>query len=93
MISYEQSIVKKIPFLLEIDQQDQALKFAINSGDPNIIDKVFSDILKKAEERNSGKDEAALRAQIAKIYQIEDAYRHLRNFAKKKKNDKLLMLM
>lgn len=30
---------------------------------------------------------------IAKSYPIEDAMRHLRNYAKKKKNDKLLTLM
>ena len=42
LISYELSIVKKIPFLLQIEKYDQALKFAMNSGDPNIIDKVFS---------------------------------------------------
>ena len=42
MIGYEQSIVKKIPFLLEINKNDKALRFAMDSGDPNIIDKVFS---------------------------------------------------
>jgi len=46
LIGYEQSIVKKIPFLLEIKKQDQALRFAMDSGDPNIIDKVFCEILK-----------------------------------------------
>jgi hypothetical protein len=40
--------VKKIPFLLEINKHDQALRFATDSGDPNIIDKVFYEIFKKA---------------------------------------------
>jgi len=47
LIGYEQSIVKKIPFLLEINELEQALRFGMDSGDPNIIDKVFSEILKK----------------------------------------------
>jgi len=39
--------VKKIPFLLEINEREQALKFAMDSGDPNIIEKVFTEILGK----------------------------------------------
>ena len=37
--------MKKIPFLLEGKQFDEALKFAIEGGDPNIINKVFTEIL------------------------------------------------
>lgn len=89
MIGYEQSIVKKIPFLLEIDEQRQALRFAINSGDPNIIDKVFSDILKKAKAKGP---EGTVKV-IERVNQIEDAMRHLRNYAKKRKNNSLLQQM
>lgn len=45
LIKQEKSIVKKIPFLLEAKQLDEALKFAIEGGDPNIISKVFTEIL------------------------------------------------
>lgn len=40
--------MKKIPFLLEAKQFDEALRFAIEGGDPNIINKVFTEILTKS---------------------------------------------
>lgn len=46
LINYEQSIVKKIPFLLQIDQCQFALRLAVESGDPNVIEKVFRTMLK-----------------------------------------------
>ena len=76
LIGYEHSIVKKIPFLLEIDQQEQALDFAVKSGDPNIIEKVFSEILKKYRG-------GSYFEMLEKVHQIEDCIRHLRNYAKK----------
>ena len=48
LISKEKSIVKKIPFLLEAEQYEEALGFAMEGGDPNIINKVFTEILKKS---------------------------------------------
>lgn len=38
--------MKKIPFLLEVKQFKQALAIAVESGDPNNINKVISEILK-----------------------------------------------
>lgn len=49
LISFEKSIVKKIPFLLEVKQHERALVFALEGGDPNIINKVISEILKKGD--------------------------------------------
>jgi hypothetical protein len=49
LISNEKSIVKKIPFLLEVEQYDKALVFAMDGGDPNIINKVLSEIFKKRD--------------------------------------------
>jgi hypothetical protein len=49
LIQNEKSIVKKIPFLLEVKQYDRALIFAMEGGDPNIINKVLSEILKKRD--------------------------------------------
>lgn len=86
LIGYEQSIVKKIPFLLETDQHDEALRFAMDSGDPNIIDKVFTEILAKAKPR--GLQE--INNMLNLIYRTEDAVRHLRNYAKKRKDNQLL---
>ena len=81
LIGYEQSIVKKIPFLLEINEWDQALKFAMDSGDPNIIEKVFFEIL----EKNKGKG-GATQGVLDLVYGIDDCLRHLRNYAKKRKD-------
>ena len=83
LIGYEQSIVKKIPFLLEIEELEQALKFAMDSGDPNIIEKVFTVILKK---QRGGNYETV----ITMVSNIEDCIRHLRNYAKKRKDTNLL---
>lgn len=86
LIGYEQSIVKKIPFLLETDQHEEALKFAMDSGDPNIIDKVFTEILSKA--RPKGMQE--INTMLNLVFKTEDAVRHLRNYAKKRKDASLL---
>ena len=86
LIGYEQSIVKKIPFLLETDQHEEALRFAMDSGDPNIIDKVFTEILSKAKPK--GMQE--INNMLNLIYRTEDAVRHLRNYTKKRKDNQLL---
>jgi len=75
--------VKKIPFLLEIDQQEKALGFAMDSGDPNIIEKVFSEILKKYRG-------GSYFDMLEKVNKIEDCIRHLRNYAKKMRDSALL---
>jgi hypothetical protein len=50
------------------------LKFAIENGDPNIINKVFSEILSKYNNN--------LRIAIETAKSIPDGLRHFRNFAK-----------
>lgn len=85
LISYEQSIVKKIPFLLEINEWEQALVFAMKSGDPNIIEKVFCAILEKNKYQGGATD-----AVLDMIHKNEDCIRHLRNYAKKKGDNNLL---
>lgn len=75
--------MKKIPFLLEIDQQEKALGFAMDSGDPNIIEKVFSEILKKYRG-------GSYFDMLEKVNKIEDCIRHLRNYAKKMRDYTLL---
>jgi hypothetical protein len=83
LIKQERSIVKKIPFLLEAQQFDEALKFAIEGGDPNIINKVFSEILAKYPTN--------LRVIIETAKSIPDGgMRHLRNFAKSRQNSDIL---
>ena len=56
-----------------------ALKFAMDSGDPNIIDKVFSQIISK-----KGDYFAIVNQMLEEVNKIEDGMRHLRNFAKKR---------
>lgn len=46
LIGYEKQIVKKIPFLLQIEDYKDALEKAIEGGDPNNTRKVFAEILK-----------------------------------------------
>jgi Vps16, C-terminal region len=74
LIKQEKSIVKKIPFLLEAKQFEEALKFAIEGGDPNIINKVFTEILNKFMGN--------IKAPIQTASQIPEGLRHLRNYAK-----------
>lgn len=52
----------------------------MEGGDPNIINKVFSEILKKRDVTTA--------IQMASI--MPDGLRHLRNFAKKRRDDSLL---
>jgi hypothetical protein len=74
LIKQERSIVKKIPFLLEAQQFDEALKFAVEGGDPNIINKVYTEIMSKYPSN--------LRVVIETAKAIPDGLRHLRNYAK-----------
>ena len=52
-----------------IRKEDDALRFAMDSGDPNIIDKVFYEILKAAEPGGY----KAIHKVINLVYNIEDA--------------------
>ena len=76
LIVYEKQIVKKIPFYLQVQEYDKALQIAVNGGDPNNINKVFTEILKR--ELDSGE------AVIQIVSQVKDGLRHLRNYAKKR---------
>jgi hypothetical protein len=76
LIKQEKSIVKKIPFLLENQQFEEALKFAVEGGDPNIINKVFTEILTHFK----GNVKPAI--EVASSRAIFDGQRHLRNYAK-----------
>ena len=54
----------------------------MEGGDPNIINKVFSEILRKFEGNN--------KQVIQKASSIPDGMRHLRNFAKARRDETLL---
>lgn len=76
LIVYEKQIVKKIPFYLQVQEYEKALKIAVEGGDPNNINKVFTEILKR--ELDSGE------AVIEYASRVQDGLRHLRNYAKKR---------
>ena len=75
LIAHEKQIVKKIPFLLQIKQHKQALKIAVDGGDPNNINKVLSEILKAWMDDG----EEALKI----VATVNGGLRHLRNYAKR----------
>lgn len=56
LINLEPQIVKKIPFLLEVREYESALKIAVKGGDPNNINKVFTEILKINKPENVTQD-------------------------------------
>ena len=60
----------------EVRDYDKALRTAIKNGDPNKINKVFSDLLKSETEPNKAAVELAAT--------VKDGLRHLRNYAKKR---------
>jgi len=80
LINHEKQIVKKIPFLLEVNQHEKALSIAIQDGDPNNINKVLSEIFTKTAPEKA----------MAAIIEVPDSLRHLRNFAKNRNNATLL---
>lgn len=59
---------------MEVKQYDKALIDAMGGGDPNIINKVISEILKKKD----------IGTAVKMIENTPDGLRHLRNFAKKR---------
>ena len=89
LINFEKSIVKKIPFLLEVKQFEKALVFAIEGGDPNIINKVISEILKQGPESQKQNGENRGLA-IQMLSNVPDGLRHLRNYARSRRNDELM---
>lgn len=88
LIGFEKSIVKKIPFLLEVKQFEKALVFALEGGDPNIINKVLSEILKSKGGAQTGPSSSQVAIQM--LSNTPDGIRHLRNYAKSRKDDRLM---
>lgn len=91
LIGYEQSIVRKIPFLLQIGEHSDALMLAIASGDPNIIEKVFRRMFADGEKLppdapfdGTKLSPANVNRVIKEAAKITDGLRHLRNYAKKR---------
>ena len=50
LIQHEKQIVKKIPFLLENKKFEYALDFAVETVDPNNINKVLTEMLKQVTD-------------------------------------------
>jgi hypothetical protein len=80
--------VKKIPFLLEVKNPEEAFKIAVDGGDPNNINKVLSKILEDPQlvSKNEG-NKFDYGGAIMMVAKVPDGLRHLRNFAKARKRD------
>ena len=84
LIKHERDIEnKKIPFMLEVKQYKQALSIVIEEGDrdPKDINRVIMVIIKQTTK---------VEEVVKLVAEVSDGLRHLRNFAKKRKNLDLL---
>lgn len=88
LIKQEKQIVKQIPFMLEVKQFQEAMRIAVEGGDPNNINKVISEILlllKKPDSKTSDSMPInSLTDVVRLIAKVPDGLRHLRNYAKKR---------
>ena len=84
--------MKHIPFMLEVKQFRDAMRIAVEGGDPNNINKVISEILNLLKKPDSKTSDAmpinSLSDIIRLISTVPDGLRHLRNFAKKRSHIK-----
>ena len=78
LVNYEQSVIKKIPYLLSLDQFDAALEISVINGDMNIVHKVISKILEK-----HGQNEEWLKAFLDRM---RFAHRKFITYAKREEN-------
>lgn len=62
LVNYENSVIKKIPYLLSLNQFEVALEISIANGDMNIVHKVISKILEK-----HGKDDQYMKEFLEKM--------------------------
>ena len=84
LIKHERDIEnKKISFMLEVKQYKQALSIVIEEGDcdPKDINRVIMVIIKQTNK---------VEEVVKLVAEVSDGLRHLRNFAKKRKNLDLL---
>ena len=66
--------------MLEVKEFGEALRIAVEGGDPNNINKVFLEIIKSKKS----KEAPQFKEVIDLAFKIEGGLRHLRNFAKKR---------
>lgn len=66
--------------MLEVQEYQEALRIAVEGGDPNNISKVFIEIIKSKKSVTS----PHFKTVIELASKVEGALRHLRNFAKKR---------
>ena len=78
--------------MLEVKEFGEALRIAVEGGDPNNINKVISEILNLLKKPDSKTSDAmpinSLSDIIRLISTVPDGLRHLRNFAKKRSHIK-----
>ena len=78
--------------MLEVKQFRDAMRIAVEGGDPNNINKVISEILNLLKKPDSKTSDAmpikSLSDIIRLISTVPDGLRHLRNFAKKRSHIK-----
>lgn len=82
LVNYEKSVIKKIPYLLDLNQFEIALEISIANGDSDIINKVISKILQK-----HGEDEEYMKNFLEKM---KFSHRKFITYAKQEENIVLL---
>jgi hypothetical protein len=73
----QETQIKRIPYLLDCFEFKQALAIGVDSGDPDSISRVLTNLVKTHKDFNAVIDIA---------FSVTNGLRHLRNFAKKRHN-------
>mmetsp|Transcript_22396 Transcript_22396/g.22179 ORF Transcript_22396/g.22179 Transcript_22396/m.22179 type:complete len:564 (+) Transcript_22396:959-2650(+) len=82
LVNYEKSVIKKIPYLLELNQFEVALEISISNGDMDIVNKVISKILEK-----HGNDDEFMRDFLERM---KISHRKFISYAKQEENIELM---
>ena len=75
--------------MIETKKHENAVRFAVENGDPNFIEKTFEQLMKKAR----AKGYEGVNKMLEHVNKVEDGMRQLRNWAKRKGDSQLLSLM
>jgi len=83
LVNYEKSVIKKIPYLLSLNQFEVALEISIANGDMDIVNKVISKILEQY-----GKDDEYMKIFLEKM---KFSHKKFITYAKQENNIELIV--